>query len=297
MAKFRTEIEVRPASFDLEHDKPIVMLGSCFTDNVGSLLERDGFCVTHNPMGPLYNPASILNAIELALGMGELTLMQDANGIWHCLDFASRYSDANRECLIEKTKDDLQALCAALRHTSTLILTLGTSYVFQLPLGPIVGNCHKFPPQTFVRKRLAIEEITACLLSILSILPDNIEHVIFTVSPIRHVGDGLHANQLSKASLLLAIDEIISYTDTPERNTMTSPTANKCHLDYFPAYELVLDDLRDYRFYASDMKHPSEVAIDYIYEKFSQTYFSPITLTTALAARKQFLRESHRQIL
>lgn len=282
MAKFRTEIEMRSAPFDLPHSQPIVMLGSCFTDNVGALLDRDGFNVTHNPMGPLYNPASLLRAIELALGIGELTLMQDSDGTLHCLDFASRYSDPDRQHLIEKTTADLQALGTALRQASTLILTLGTSFVFALTDGAIVGNCHKFPAQTFTRRRLSTEENTQCLRRILSLLPANIEHVIFTVSPIRHVGDGLHANQISKAALLLAIDEIIA------GNNIAS---------YFPAYELVLDDLRDYRFYATDMKHPSEVAIDYIYDKFTQAYFTPATAAAALTARKQAQRAAHRPIL
>lgn len=279
MAKFRTEIEMRPQGWNLSHDEPILMLGSCFTDNVGALLTRDGFDVTHNPMGPLYNPASLLHAIELALGIGELTLRQDDNGAWHCLDFASRYSDPNRQRLIEKTTADLQALGATLRQASTLILTLGTSYVFSLADGEIVGNCHKFLAQTFTRRRLSTQENAHCLRRILTILPPNIEHVIFTVSPIRHVGDGLHANQLSKAALLLAIDDVLADTNNS---------------DYFPAYELVLDDLRDYRFFAADMKHPSDVAVEYIYDKFAQTYFTPATSAAAIAARKQSLRSAHR---
>ncbi len=258
------------------------MLGSCFTDNVGTLLNRDGFDVMHNPLGPLYNPASLLRAVELALGIGEPTIIQEASGAWHCLDFASRYSDPDHQRLMEKVYADLQALGYALHTATTLIITLGTSFVFSLVDGPIVGNCHKFPVQTFTRYRLSTEENALCLRKILSILPANIQHVIFTVSPIRHVGDGLHANQLSKAALLLAIDQIIAVNDIA---------------NYFPAYELVLDDLRDYRFYAADMKHPSDVAVEYIYEKFVQTYFSPATTAAALAARKQSLRAAHRPIL
>ena len=281
MDRFRTEIDARPAPFDISHDHAIVMLGSCFTDNVGALLRRDGFNVTHNPMGPLYNPASLLRAIALALGIGNPTIIKDDNGAWHCLDFASRYSDPDRQRLIEKTNADLQALGDAIRTSSSLILTLGTSFVFSLADGPIVGNCHKFPAQTFTRRRLSTEENTQCLRKIISILPANIKHVIFTVSPIRHVGDGLHANQLSKAALLLAIDQTIAENDIA---------------NYFPAYELIIDDLRDYRFYAADMKHPSDVAVEYIYDKFAQTYFSPATAATAIAARKQSLRAAHRPI-
>lgn len=282
MPKFRTEIEVRPGLFNLSHCDKIVMLGSCFTDNIGSLLERDGFDVKHNPMGPLYNPASLLRSIELALGIGVPIVKQDDNGAWHCLDFASRYSDSDRQRLLDKTNADLKALDSSLRQASTIILTLGTSYVFALIDGEIVGNCHKFPAQTFTRRRLSTEENAKYLRRILTVLPANIDHVIFTVSPIRHLGDGLHANQLSKAALLLAIDDVIT-----DNNTAS----------YFPSYEIVLDDLRDYRFYAPDMKHPSDVAIDYIYECFAQTYFTPSTMTTAIAARKRFLREAHRQIL
>ncbi len=279
--KFRTEIEI-PAKhpLDINHDSSIVMLGSCFTDNIGEMLERDGFHVNHNPMGPLYNSASIAQAVSLALSTERvLNLKEDNSGNWHCLDFASRYTARHKSELLNKVNADLDLLAQNIRTCSTLIITLGTAYVFKLEDKTIVGNCHKFPSSDFSRVRLSVDEVASHLAKILSMIPENTD-AIFTVSPIRHTADTLHGNQISKATLQLGIASL------PENRYL-----------YFPAYEIMIDDLRDYRFYTDDLKHPSTMAIEYIYDTFQKYYMSAKTINQALISRKESKRTSHRQIL
>lgn len=279
--KFRTEIEI-PAKqpININHDSNIVMLGSCFTDNVGEMLERDGFKVTHNPMGPLYNPASLSRTISLALNTERaITLKQDSVGLWHCLDFATQYTARDKDELLKIVNSDLDNLADKIRTCSTLIITLGTAFIFSLKDSTVVGNCHKFPPSEFSRIRLTVDEVAKYLNEINAAIPEGI-NLIFTVSPIRHTADTLHGNQLSKATLQLGIAAL------PDSRIL-----------YFPAYEIMLDDLRDYRFYADDLKHPSSMAIEYIYEKFQQYYMTTKTIGQALLNRKESKRSSHRQIL
>ncbi len=163
----------------------------------------------------------------------------------------------------------------------TLIVTFGSSYVFERQ-GTVVGNCHKFPATEFRRRRLSVKEIVDTWATIIGSLPDNID-IIFTVSPIRHLADGLHGNEVSKATLLLALEEL--YPHYPLR------------AGYFPSYEIMLDDLRDYRFYAADMKHPSEVAVDYIYDIFTNTYVIEKDRAAALENRRRYRASQHHQIL
>ena len=165
-----------------------------------------------------------------------------------------------------------------LRRRPVVFITLGTAYVFErADNGEVVGNCHKFPASFFKRRRLSLAEATSAITDIRTILESVAEAVIFTVSPIRHTSDGLHGNNLSKATLLLACDA--------------------AGVDYFPAYEALIDDLRDYRFYAADMKHPAPGPGDYIYELFSDTYFDAETLDRARQCRRDFMASRHRPIL
>lgn len=282
--KFRTEIDLRPqAAMGITHDDGVFMLGSCFTDNVGALLQRDGFDVTHNPFGPLYNPCSI-RAVVSRLASGQAytpdDLVADEQGIWHCLDFASRYQNADADALCQSINNDFSVAAKAMAQADIVILTLGTAFVYEFKAsGKIVGNCHKFRADCFNRRMISVAEAQEALKHVCACLEG--KRVMFTVSPIRHVGDGLHANQLSKATLLLTVEAVRS----------------ELGCAYFPAYEIMMDDLRDYRFYAADMKHPSDVAVDYIYEKFSDAYFSPATLQKAREAQACWRRSAHRQIV
>lgn len=273
--QFRTEIEPIRKAAPIDHSQRLMLLGSCFTDNIGSRLQRDGFNASVNPMGALYNPLSIANAILRALSGQPFTqadLTADAAGVWHCLDFESRRQNADIAVLLESLNADFAKFADDLKKADVWIVTFGTAWVFDyLPTGETVGNCHKFPSTDFSRRRLSVEEITRALQPLI-----NGRRVIFTVSPIRHLADGLHGNNLSKATLLLATEKLG---------------------EYFPAFEIVNDDLRDYRFYAADLKHPSETAADYIYEIFSNTYFSAATRQLCLEHRRQSARAAHKPII
>ena len=283
--KFRTEIEPVKPSHLISMRQPILMLGSCFTDNIGERLGRDGFDVVHNPLGPLYNPISIANCIIRAFdgkACTENDLVQGPNG-YHCLDYASRYSGQDATAVAAKVNADFSTVCERLADPKlqTVIITFGSAFVYERQ-GKAVGNCHKFPASDFRRRRLGIKEIVDAWAPVIGRLPDQ-ANIIFTVSPIRHLADGLHGNEVSKATLLLALEEL--YPAYPMR------------AGYFPSYEIMIDDLRDYRFYAADMKHPSEVAVDYIYEIFCNTYATPETLREAAENRRRYRASLHRPIL
>ncbi len=282
--KFRTEIESVKGSFTIDHSGSILLLGSCFTDNVGSRLGRDGFDAAFNPMGPLYNPASLARYIRDIVSRRsyrESDFRSDCDGIFHCLDFASRYRDSDASVLADRLNRDMDNLRCLYGNAKTVVVTFGSSIVYSLSdfIGDTVGNCHKFPSRMFSRLALTVEDIAGLWRPLLEEMRLQGKNVILTVSPIRHLADGLHGNELSKARLLLACEAL----------------GGLC--DYFPSYEIMIDDLRDYRFYDSDMKHPSEVACDYIYEKFSQLYFTRDTQARAVVERERSLRAAHRPIL
>lgn len=274
--EFRTIIEPLKGRLPIGHDDRIVMVGSCFTDNMGAILKQHGFNVSVNAMGVLYNPLSIASVLLKALegyvfGQNDLTV--DSSGVYHALHFESRRQSRDPMALLAALNADFERFAAEVRECDILIVTFGTAFVFEHSLTKqIVGNCHKLPATEFARHRINADQI----ISVWQPLCQRFKRVIFTVSPVRHVADGLHGNQLSKATLLLATEKMG---------------------EYFPAYEIVNDDLRDYRFYASDLKHPSETAVQYIFEVFSDTYFSKETRAKGRLCKKQFLQQRHRSIL
>jgi hypothetical protein len=272
--EFRTVIQPLRNAKPIDHSTSIVMLGSCFTDNIGALLCRDGFDVSANPLGVLYNPISIAQVVERALAGKPYTTddLYRYDGVWHCLDFESRRQSTDADALLSDLNRDFAAFSEKLRAADVWIITFGTAWVFDhLASNKVAGNCHKLPASEFVRRRLSVDEIVKAWQPLCAD-----RRIIFTVSPIRHLADGLHGNQLSKATLLLATESLD---------------------EYFPAYEIVCDDLRDYRFYAADMKHPSETAVNYIYNIFEQSYFSRTTVQKAQECRRIFARQNHRPIL
>lgn len=259
-----------------------MLLGSCFSDNIGERLCSDGFDACHNPMGPLYNPASLHSYISRLLDgytYTEADLTADSDGRLHALDFPLRYSSDEPAELLERINTECGCAADCLDRAGTLIVTFGTAWCFEIAAnGKIAGNCHKLPASEFRRRRMEQSEIIALWQPLTQRLRAAGKHVIATVSPIRHLADGLHGNQLSKATLLLSLDAIDG-------------------IEYFPAYEIMLDDLRDYRFYADDLKHPSPMAVEYIYNIFSQTYFSNETLAEARLRHTEALRRAHRPLL
>jgi hypothetical protein len=282
--KFRTEITIKPEKFRISHSDKIEMIGSCFVENISERLDGSGFTTDVNPFGIIYNPCSLAQSLNRLFNNKQYTEndLFKYNELYHSFSHHSRFSDVNPELVLEQINARLQHSSAFLRESTILIVTFGTAYVYRLlSTGEIVSNCHKLPESYFIRKRLSVNDILNewhPLIERLSKLVDGIK-ILFTVSPIRHLKDGYHENQLSKSTLLLAINELIDRYPY-------------CY--YFPAYEILLDDLRDYRFYADDMIHPSEQAIDYIREKFSETYFDKQTQEVANEYEKLQKALNHR---
>lgn len=282
-----TSIQIPKPPFRISYADRMVLMGSCFAENIGERLENDKFRVDNNPFGTLYNPASIAEGLRRLLRPESLTASDlfEHEGSYHSFAYHSRFSAATAEEALRQMNERLLSSAQQLREATRLILTWGTAYVYRLRSdGRIVANCHKLPEQRFVRERLSVEAIVEewrLLLTTLWSQCPNLK-LICTVSPIRHWKDGAHANQLSKATLLLALDAL--QAEFPDR------------ISYFPAYEILLDELRDYRFYADDMLHPSALAVDYIAGRFAQTYFDPETLKARDAWHKLRQAIAHRPL-
>jgi len=263
---FFTEINIPEFPSKLDYSKNMMLMGSCFTENIGQKLLDLKFNVDMNPFGILYNPESIANNLKILLEkriFTEKDLFND-HGLWNSYYHHSRFSDVDRDAALQKINNRITSSNEFLKTADFLIITFGTAWVYELKeTGTIVSNCHKVPASEFKRFRLGVFEITETYRELLEqiwkINPGL--KVIFTVSPIRHWKDGAVENQLSKATLLLAIDQL------------TRGFGNQ-GCGYFPSYEIVMDELRDYRFYAEDMLHLSPVATDYIFERFSKVIIS-----------------------
>lgn len=265
--QFKTTIDVPHSAFEISHAQKGMSVGSCFSTNIGSRLHNAKFPILVNPLGTIYNPVSIANTIDLLLGTKAFDEQQVffANGVWQSYYLHTSFSSVTKDEVLRKfhaVKEDFQQNFKSLDY---VILTLGTAWVYELKSSKqIVNNCHKTPASQFNRRRLSVVECVSVLKHAIEQLRNENPnlHVIFTVSPIRHWKDGAHENQVSKSTLFLAIEEL--------QNSLRN-------IFYFPAYELLMDDLRDYRFYADDMLHPSDFAVEYIWKKFSETYFSKET--------------------
>lgn len=270
MMEFYTRISIPKAPFTFSHTEQTVLLGSCFAENIGKKLEENKFKTDLNPFGTLYNPSSIAEAIRMLLRPERFTgddLFQH-EGIYHSFSHHSRFSSSSETECLANINGRLFRSADALRESRRMILTFGTAWVYRLKSsGKVVSNCHKLPEKMFDRQLLTVEKIAtewkSLLLSLWEQNPDL--KILFTVSPIRHWKDGAHGNQLSKATLLLAID--VLQKEFPERTA------------YFPAYEIMMDELREYRFYADDMLHPSPAAVEYIWERFTDNMLSTDSLT------------------
>ncbi|MFZ4582766.1 MAG: GSCFA domain-containing protein [Paludibacter sp.] len=264
---FTTKIDINPSEFHIDYLSKIVTLGSCFSENIGSKLKTAYFDVDVNPFGVLFNPISIKQSIELALIGKQFTehdLFQH-NSLWNSFYHSSHFSDADIDKCLEKINSRLMHFAINIKSIDYLVITFGTAWVYKHHSnGKVVSNCHKLPASTFERYRLSAEEIVmeyTELIRKLQLIHPNL-NIIFSVSPVRHWKDGPTENNISKGILLQAIQLL----------------EKECnHVSYFPAYEIVVDELRDYRFYASDMLHPSELAVDYIFSNFKKTFFQPET--------------------
>jgi hypothetical protein len=264
---FRTTVPVQSSDFRLTHADKVMILGSCFAENIGILLKDSGFRVSLNPFGVLYNPASVGMALH-RLWQNQPFLEEELvehDGLFHSFSHHGSFSGTDPKRTIERINESFRQAVDALQDATCLLITFGTAWVYTLPsTDQIVANCHKLPEDSFLRRRLTVNEIEYFYIDLLEMLfqakPDL--KVLFTVSPIRHLKDGMHENTLSKSTLHLAIEGLCESFE---------------NVHYFPAYELLMDDLRDYRFYAEDMVHPTVVAQRYIWDHFSESCFSKPT--------------------
>ncbi|MEZ7901502.1 MAG: hypothetical protein ACI8RY_001592 [Urechidicola sp.] len=265
--KLKTEIKLPSYRFNLSHEDKIISFGSCFSDNMGEKLKESKFDVCVNPFGILFNPISVCKAINQCVENTKYTEfdLNSNNEIQFSFNHHSSFSSLSKQETIQKINQGIETGSSYLNDANVVIITLGTAWVYKLnETNEVVANCYKIPQDQFSKDLLSINEIVVALnesiLKIKSINPT--ANVITAISPVRHWKDGVVENQQSKATLHLALKEV-----------------NESHenCDYFPSYEIMMDELRDYRFYAKDMLHPSEVAIDYIWEKLGDSFLTKET--------------------
>lgn len=274
---FRTTIPIPKADFSITHQDGIMLMGSCFTENIGHYLKQHQFRVNMNPFGIIYNPISLFNNLENIIQQKVYT-EQDLlpyRDLYLSPDHHGSFSGTNVATVLAHINTTIQQANEAFRTSRYIIFTLGTAMVYEhKALGRVVANCHKLPGQTFHKRLLTIDAIKSAFQPLRVHLKN--KKVLFTVSPVRHWRDGAVENTRSKSILIESIHQIISEND---------------FFGYFPAYELMMDELRDYRFYEEDMLHPNATAIKYIWERFGNTYFDTDTqhLNTQIGKIRQLL--------
>ena len=281
--EFRTTIRMGENQGALHHSDELLLMGSCFSDNIGSRMRNAMMQVDVNPFGTLFNPLSIAQGVQALLAdepVAGMTLFHQ-NGLWNSFAFHSRFSRLDKQQAVDAMNASIHGGHQHLKTCQALVVTLGSAMVYRLKsTGEVVANCHKVPQHEFSRGMATLREMTQAL----DMMVDSVHNanpqalIIFTVSPVRHIADGLEVNALSKAMLRVVVDEVIQRHD-------------HCTA-YFPAYEIMMDDLRDYRFYAADMVHPSEVAIEYIWQAFQATFFDDRS-TQAIARCERVSKRLH----
>lgn len=273
--KFRTEVDIKESEKKIEIEDKIFSIGSCFASEMSDLFQQGQLQTVNNPFGTVFNPFSINNAIqrlhdsEFYIEEDLITFNEEYISLDHHTNFDTRYIHQT----LDKINSQLEEGNLFLQNANWIIITYGTSFIYEFkPKQKLVANCHKIPQKYFEKRLLTHQEITDSIyntiLSLKDICKENVQ-ILFTVSPVRHTKEGMIENQLSKAKLITAVHEAISIIEN-------------CH--YLPVYEIVMDDLRDYRFYKEDMIHPNTQAIQYIFDKFGTAYFSENT--------REFIKEN-----
>lgn len=269
-------------------ERPVTLIGSCFSDNIGNRAAEAGWNVCVNPCGTLFNPLSIARVITLACMEGDVAACHIArrlflhDGRWRNWDFSTLFSDTSQEACTGQCRRAVETLRESLQTSQAVIITLGTAWIYRLHTGEPVANCHKMPENTFSRSLASVEDIVHTLSdmeeTLLALNPEL--KIIYTLSPVRHLRDGMEGNSLSKATLRLAIHKM-----------------EKRGSGYFPSFEILTDDLRDYRFYADDLLHPSRAGIEYIWEKFTLRYLDDKGLDVLKHMESAMRRSRHRPLL
>lgn len=280
-------VELPKKELEISYATKQMIIGSCFAENIGKRLVACKFPVLLNPFGILYNPLSIAEALR-RIAQGVLFTNESPEIVfhgehWHSMLHHGDFSRREKDDVISVANSSIERACSFLTGLDLLTITFGTAYVYRRKSDDmVVGNCHKIPGGEFTRSLLTVDEIVAATASAFEEVRHCSPHVklLLTVSPIRHIRDGAHGNQVSKAVLLLAVEEL-----------------KRCFPDkvfYFPAYEIVLDELRDYRFYAEDMIHPSAATIGYVWDCFRTAYFGEATEALTTQVEEIIRALSHR---
>jgi len=281
---FRTEIKPFKYDFNIDYKSNLMFIGSCFTENIGNKLKEAKFNIDINPFGILYNPVSVANSLQFLID--KKTFKEDDifyfNERWNSYYHHSKFSFTSKNETLSKINSQIKLSSKKLQNTDYLFITFGTSWVYELMnTKSIVSNCHKVPAKKFKKRILEVNEIVEIYREFIQKLQGfnkNLK-IIFTISPIRHLKDGFSENMLSKSILKLAINEIIKCNDN-------------CF--YFPSYEILIDDLRDYRFYEDDLLHPNKIAIGYIFNFLANSFFTDETFVIYKKIKKISQAKLHR---
>ncbi len=280
--KFRTEIDIKPFSAPIDYSQRVFAIGSCFASAIGGRLALSKFDVAVNPFGVLFNPQSISATFD-RLARCEDVVESELNvtdGLYFHYDFHGSFSDVDKSNALMSMNSAVMEGAEALASSSQVIITLGTTWVYELcQSGKVVANCHKMPSSDFVRRAMSVEQVEQSLAPIVERYKD--KQFIFTVSPVRHLADSFEENSLSKATLRVAVSQIV---------------AKYSNASYFPSYEIMMDDLRDYRYYKEDMAHPTSQAEDYIWLRFREAAISAEANRTLDRVMKIVRAAEHRPI-
>lgn len=262
--EFRTQIPIINSDNPINYSSKIMSLGSCFAENIGDKFQYFKFQITTNPFGIIFNPVAIENLISRVVNNKQFTENDIFihNDLWHCFEVHSELSHPDKETFLTNLNLKIQQSHNLIIQSTHIIITYGTSWVYRNKLsGKIVANCHKIPQNQFEKEILSTQVIEQSIKNTIDLIRkiNSSCHFIFTISPVRHIKDGFIENNISKSHLIAAIHS----------SNFQLPASS-----YFPSYEIMMDELRDYRFYAEDMLHPSQMAIDYIWQRFSETTIS-----------------------
>ncbi len=266
---FRTEVKIPVSDFKISHKDKIALIGSCFSQNIGQKISEEAFSINLNPFGILFNPISIAQSLEAIL-KNKIFIEEDLYNIddrWVSLAHHSEFDGLTKETCLSAINKSIRSANEFYKDANTLIITLGTAWVYTHNISrEIVANCHKIPNSQFTKRLLTVDEVVNCFKTTLDLYFQSNKQlkVIFTISPVRHWKDGVVENNRSKAVLQLAVQELTEVFN---------------NVSYFPSYEIVMDELRDYRFYESDLLHPNQQAVNYIYDKFRTTFFNLETVS------------------
>lgn len=268
--QFRTQIPISKSNQPIDYNSKVVSLGSCFAVNIGEKFEYFKFKNTINPFGIIFNPVSIEKIIRRVVEKRFFTEKDVffSNDRWHCFEVHSELSHPNKEAFLKSLNELIDSTFQQLRESAHIIITYGTSWIYrEKEHSEVVANCHKIPQKQFDKELLSVETIEKSIDNTIALIQkiNSNCNLIFTISPVRHIKDGFVENQMNKAHLISALHSTICHHETSS---------------YFPSYEIMMDELRDYRFYAEDMLHPNQTAIDYIWKLFAEAQITADTFST-----------------